>query len=261
MVFTLESISSAKRIRAPRIVLLGTSKIGKTEFASGSDNPIFLPIKGEEGVDDYDVQAFPVIKSYEEAEEALAVLCGEHNFQTVVVDSASTFSTLVDDMAIRKEGVSNKGILGGGWGHQFDTILIYWKKFMDALDYLRNEKNMTVIIIGHVTIRGSRDPETESFDQWAFDVDKKVAEALVRWADCTLFMKKKVFIKKEKGAFGKEEKIAKDVTGDKRYLCTQSSPTYPAGGRGAYGRLPAEIELPRDNAWQEFMKHVSAVIG
>ena len=51
MAITLESISNAKRIRAPRIVLLGTSGIGKSELAAGSDDAVVLPIKGEEGLD------------------------------------------------------------------------------------------------------------------------------------------------------------------------------------------------------------------
>ena len=42
MAFDLESITSEKRIRAPRIVLLGVEKIGKSTFASGSHNPIFI---------------------------------------------------------------------------------------------------------------------------------------------------------------------------------------------------------------------------
>jgi hypothetical protein len=48
MAFNLESITCEKRLRAPRIVLLGVEKIGKSTFAAGSANPIFIPIRGEQ---------------------------------------------------------------------------------------------------------------------------------------------------------------------------------------------------------------------
>lgn len=258
MAFTLESISSAKRVRAPRIVLLGTSGIGKSEFAAGADNPIMLPIKGEEGIDALDVKAFPVVNTYPELMQAIGSLYeGEHEYKSVIIDSASTLAQLVDAHAIMIENVKDKANLGGGFGRQFDTILGLWRNIMDALDMLRNDKGMTSVIIGHVTIRSSRDPETESFDQWTFDIDRKVADALIRWSDSTLFMNRKTFIKKEKGGFGKDEKIGKDITGGQRFLFTQEAPTHPGKTRGYFGNLPAEIPLPRHGAWDHFMQFVA----
>ena len=258
MAFNLESISSAKRMRAPRIVLLGTSGIGKSEFGVGSDSPIMLPIKGEEGIDAFDVPSFPVIGAYNEAMEAIGTLYSEeHPYKTLVMDSASTFASLVDECAILTEGVKDKANLGGGFGRQYDTILILWRNLLDGLDALRSDRNMTTVIIGHVAIKSSRDPETEAFDQWQFDVDKKVASLLTRWSDCTLFMARKTSVKKTDGTFGKKEKKGMDITGGQRYLFTQQTPTHPGKSRGYFGDLPAEIALPRKNAWGTFMDAVS----
>ena len=60
MQFGLNSIQQGKVNRPPRIILLGTPKVGKTSFACQSPNPILLPIKGEEGADDMDIPKFPV---------------------------------------------------------------------------------------------------------------------------------------------------------------------------------------------------------
>jgi hypothetical protein len=258
MALSLESISNAKRMRAPRIVLLGTSGIGKSEFAAGADNAVYMPVKGEEGIDALDVQAFPVINTYDEAMQGIGALYeGDHEYQTLVMDSASTFASLVDEWAVMTEGVKDKANLGGGFGRQFDTILGLWRALMGGMDALRNDKNMTIVIIGHVRIRSSRDPETESFDQWSFDIDRQVGDALIRWSDCTLFMGRKTIVKKTDGGFGKKEKQGTDITGGQRFLFTQETPTHPGKSRGYFGNLPAEIPLPRHSAWQAFMDAIT----
>lgn len=258
MAITLESISNAKRIRAPRIILLGTSGIGKSEFAAGADSPIFLPIRGEEGIDALDVQAFPLCESFDQALDSVTALFGEHEFKTLVIDSASTFAPLVDTVAIAAEHVESKAKLGGGFGHQYDTILNKWRELLDGLDALRNERNMTIVIIGHVRVKASREPDSESYDQWAFDIDAKVADALIRWSDCTLFMARKTSVKTTDAGFGKKEKRGQEIHAGSRYLFTQSSPTHPGKARGFFGELPAEIALPRHNAWNTFMGAVGA---
>ena len=257
MPFDLKSISSARRVRAPRIVLLGTAGIGKSEFAAGADNAIFIPVKGEDGIDALDVQAFPPVESYRDVMDAVGTLYAEPNeFKTVVLDSSSALAPLVDVRAIEVEGAKSKASLGGGYGHQWDTILSLWRDLMEGLDALRNERNMTIVVIGHVKIKASRDPESESFDQWVYDIDQKIGDSIVRWSDATLFMSRKTVIKKTDDN-GKKEKRAIEINGGQRYLWTQGSPTHPGKARGAFGDLPAEIALPRKGAWGVFMDEVA----
>jgi hypothetical protein len=260
MSITLENISSAKRNRAPRIIILGPPGIGKSEFASQSDDAVFLPVEGEEGIDAIDIPAFPVITTYKEAMESIGALrSGGHSYRSVVMDSTSSFGPIVDDAAMKAEGASSKAVLGGGWGRQWDTILNLWRDFLKELDVLRNDHNMISLLIGHVKIKASRDPDSESYDEWVFDIDSKVADLLFRWADCVLFMNRKTKITKGDAKFGKKEKKASEVLGGQRYLFTQGGPTRPGKTRGCFGDLPSEIALPRHGAWEAFMEEVSKV--
>ncbi len=257
MAFNLASISSAKRVRAPRIVILGTSGIGKSEFASGSDNPIFIPVKGEEGIDGIDVPAFPPVETVDQLMEAVGSLYSEnHEYKTAVFDSTSALGPIFDQAALDFEKVKDKANLGGGWGHQWDTIIRLWRDFLAGLDALRNDRNMTIVLIGHVKIKPSREPGQESFDTWAWDIDGKVGDMLIRWADGCFFMNRKIAVQKEDGGFGKKEKKGISIMGGQRFLFTQAGATYPAKTRDFFKNLPAEIPLPRKNAWTAFMDAV-----
>jgi hypothetical protein len=261
MAFNLESVSSARKIRAPRIVLLGTAGVGKSEFASGAPDCIFAPVLGEDGLDALDVKSFPVVEKFEDLMSIIDTLCGEHTFKTVVIDSTTAFAKLVDDEALRVEKIEDKSKLGGGWGHQWDTILELWQKVLTGLDYLRNEKGMTIVLIGHVKIKASRLPGIESFDQWVWDIDSKVSDLIIRWADSVLFMDRKVTVSKsDAAAFGKKEKRGIDTTGGRRWLFTQQTPTHPGKARGFFGKLPEELALPRTKAWETFENAIAGAI-
>ena len=97
MLFDLQSITSETRLRAPRIILLGVEKIGKSTFAAGADSSVFLPIKGEEGIDDIPVAKTPVCNTFNDVMGWLYGL-GEqkHTHQTVVIDSASALEPIIN---------------------------------------------------------------------------------------------------------------------------------------------------------------------
>jgi hypothetical protein len=59
----LDKITTGTVDRPPRVVLCGVEKIGKSTFASQFPKAVFMPIKGEEGIDSLDVSRVPVIES------------------------------------------------------------------------------------------------------------------------------------------------------------------------------------------------------
>lgn len=254
--FDLSSITTGKQSRPPRMILLGTEKVGKSHFAAGTDNPIFIPVKGEEGIDDLDVAKFPVVNSYEEILQALGTLyTQDHDYQTVVIDSASTLEPIIHKSICEDDPKKPSSIelAMGGYGKGYVEALGRWRNIMEALDALRTKKNIASILIGHVTVKLFNDPLGESFDMYEFDVHKKAAAALYRWADVIGFANTKKVVKKEDTGFGSGKKRAVDISNGQRFLYTQKSPSYPAGGRGVYGHLPTEIPLD----WNSFKQAVA----
>lgn len=256
--FNLDSITTGSAIRPPRIVLLGVEKIGKSTFAAGSDRPIFIQAKGEEGIDALDVPRFPVCQSVNDVEQCLYTLYSQNtNFGTPVIDSASALEPLVWAETCRKNGNADSiEKVGGGYGKGYIEALSTWRRITDYLDALRTEKNMSSIIIGHVKVKRFDDPCGDSYDTYHFDVNEKAANLLYRWADVILFCNTKVVVKKEDVGFNKEKSRGIDISGGARFLYTQKRPAHPGGGRGVFGRLP--YELPLD--WQTFMAAVAAAV-
>lgn len=256
MAIDLSSIQKGKQVRAPRIILLGVPKIGKSTFASGADKPIFIPIKQEEGIDDIDVDNFPTANSFQEVMDCMTILYKEdHDYQTVVIDSASALEPVIWQAVVDADPKGAKSIeeIGGGFGKGYTEAISRWRTLMDALDALRSQKNMASILIGHVTVKRFDDPLGDPFDQYQFDVNNKAAAALYRWADLVGFANTKSFVKKDDVGFGKTKNRGVDSGNGQRFLFTQKSPAFPAGGRGAYGNLPAEIPL----TWQDFKAAVN----
>jgi len=271
MAFDLASIKKGVTLKAPRIVVLGVEKIGKTSFACGSrfnddgtmaetglNDPIVMPIRGEEGADGLDVPVFPTCQTYQDILEAIGSLYTEdHNYRTNVFDSASSAAMVINDDVCTEFSVANiRKVPGFRTGEA--AVINRWRGILDGFDALRAEKNMSTIIIGHVRVRKMKNPSGDDFDMYDFDLDNgDVAELLKRWADVILFCNTKVTIKQtgEDSNFSTAKRIGIDTSKGKRYLFTQKRPDHPGGGRGLYGQLP--YELPLD--YQKFVDAVAAV--
>lgn len=269
MALSLASISSKAQVRAPRIVLLGVEKIGKTSFACGCkfmdgqrveqgiNKPIVLPMRGEEGVDDLAVPSFPALGNFPEVIEALRVLYDqEHGHRFAVVDSMSALEPLIWDHLCKTHNVAGIELVGGGYGKGYTEAAQEFRTFLDYLDALRATKNMGAILIGHVKVKRFDDPSGPAYDRYQLDVHEKIANLALRWADLILFANTKVVVQTEDKGFNKTKQRGLDATGGQRFVFTQQRPAHPGGGRGIYGELP--YELPLD--WSRFMEAVSTAM-
>jgi hypothetical protein len=242
--------------KPPRIILLGVEKIGKSTFAAGAPNAVFLPIKGEEGIDGIGAQRFAPAQNWAELINNLKALSEEeHDRKTVVIDSASALEPLLWQAVCEKAQTDSIEKVGGGYGKGYTEAVGYWHELCDWLDYLRETKGMGAIIIGHVKTKRHDDPTGESYDRYQMDCNDKASARLFRWADAILFANTKAIVKKEDVGFNKTQNRAIDPSGGARYLFTQQRPAHPGGGRYPWGNIA--YELPLDYAqWHAAVEQV-----
>lgn len=251
MAVSLDSISKGRARKAPRIVLLGVEKVGKSTTASQAENAIFIPMKGERGIDEIDCAKFPPATTYGELIDTLGLLYREeHEHKTVVIDSASALEPLIWDHACRLNSVDSVEKIGGGFGKWKNETLKFWRDLTDGLDALRDDRNIGSIIIGHVKAKEFNDPEADPYTQYQFDITDNAANLLYRWADGIFFATfKKALVQKSDQGFNK--KAARATGTGQRVMYTEKRPAHPGGNRYS---LPYELPL----SWQKFTEALNS---
>ncbi len=243
MSFNLQSIQRNKANAAPRIFLYGVEGIGKSTFGAMAPNPIFIPT--EDGLGQLDVDHFPLCKSTDDIMAAIGSLYeGQHDFKTVVLDSVDWAESFIfREMEARYDAKD----LAYGKGAVIASE--QWRSILEGLDFLRNEKGMTVILIAHCQIKRFESPEVEPFDRYQPKLQDRSSAILREWADAVLFANWQTVTKKEDaGGFNKER--YRGISTGQRLLHTSERPAHMAKNRYS---LPDTIPLD----WNEFNKLVN----
>lgn len=238
MAISLASISKTSRnALPPRVVIHGAQKVGKSTFAAGAYNPIFLPL--EDGLSGLETNSFPLLTSYKQVDEALLSLYQEkHDFGTVVVDSTDWLEPLIWAHVCELNNWTS--IEQPGYGRGYVEANKVWRDFLDKLNTLRVEKGMAVILIAHSAVKRFEAPDSEAFDRYELKMQKGALGLIVEWADVIGFAQEETAIKKE--AQGQNVR-ARGVSTGRRILHCNAKPSFIAGNR--YG-LPDVIPLKWD---------------
>lgn len=248
MAFDLSSITRGKRLRAPKIVVYGPPKVGKSTFAAHA--PKAIGIITEEGLDNLDVDAFPKATNLDEVKSALTTLATEqHEYQTVFVDSLDWLEPLILAKVCEAHRVKNIEDIGYGKGYIMADDL--WREFFAALDYLRNERGMTVICIAHEQINKVKNPTlADDYDAYSLKLNKRAVGIINEWADIIGFANHEVITRTVEGGFN--QKDTKAVSTGQRKLHLNPHPAYIAGNR--YG-MP-DVPL----SWAAFSQALTAAM-
>ncbi len=132
----LERIQKGKQQRPRRTVLYGVHGIGKSTWASRWPKPVFIPT--EDGIADLDVESFPLAKTLQQAWEPVMWLGAEgaeHNYKTVVVDSADWLELLIHDLPVKRFGSQG----------QLKSFVLALK--LAQYDFLEKQKSMRPILL------------------------------------------------------------------------------------------------------------------
>lgn len=243
------TLSLEKRThKPPRILIYGPPKMGKSTFASLAPAPVF--IQTEDGLDAIDVPAFPLAQSFGDVLNAIEQLATqEHDRQTVVMDSADWLERLIHNQVCKEQNVKSLESIGYGKGYVFAIDM--WRQYIDATNYLRDNKNMVVINIAHSQIKRFENPETDAYDRYQIKMHDKASALLMENSDVILFVNEQVNITKSQEGFSKRVRA---IGEGERVLYTESRPSFVAGNRFS---LPAEIPFDRSGAyWSTIASHI-----
>jgi AAA domain len=249
MAFDLSSITRGKRLRAPKVVIYGPPKVGKSTFAAGAPNPI--GVITEEGLDNIDVAAFPKATSLADVDSALTTLATEkHDYQTVFVDSLDWLEPLILAQVCKEQKVKNIEDIGYGKGYIMADDL--WRAFFAKLDYLRDQRSMSVICIAHEQITKVKNPTlADDYDAYSLKLNKRAVGVITEWADVIGFAQHEVMTRATDAGFN--QKDIKAVSTGARKLHLNPHPAYIAGNR--YG-IP-DVPL----SWSAFEQALAAAMS
>ena len=243
MSFDLKSISKNESINAPRLVVYGVEGIGKSTFAAGAPNPIF--ILTEDGLGSLSVAHFPIAKTFANVMSAIATLHDEsHDFYTVVIDSLDWLENI-----IWREVEAAHDAKDLAYGKGAIIAADRWRQVLEGLDALRLHRKMVVILIAHTTIKRFDSPEVEPYDRYQPKLQERSSAVIREWADALLFANYKVMVKKDDVGFNKTTN--RGFTTGERLLFTSERPAYMAKNRYA---LPDSIPL----SWDAFESSIGA---
>lgn len=237
--FNLKSISKTKRTRAPKIVIAGPGKIGKTTFASMAPNSV--GILTEDGCDAVDANAFPLCQSMDDVYQAIGTLLNEeHDFQTVFIDSLDWLEPLLQQHVCRNNNWAS--IEQPGFGKGYIAAAEEWRNLLSGLEALRAEKNMGVILIAHDKIKAFQSPLHDGYDQYVLKLNDRASAIVSEWADVIGWASYKVLTKTSDGG-GFNQKETRAIATGERILHLEPHPAHMGGNRFGLKNIPLDWNL------------------
>ena len=240
----IQTIQSGKTDKPPRLMIYGPEGIGKTKFATKTHKPVFIDI--EDGVGAFDAPRFPLAKSWDDVAAQLAAVRDEpHEFGTLVVDSLDFLERLIHDRVCADFGAKNLEKVDGGYGRGYSYALSYWRKFVTALEEIRDRRAMCIVLLAHSKVEKFQDPDAAAdYDRYSPRLHKLANALISDWVDAILFATRRIRVSKEDG-----KATAIGAGGGQRVLRTVGGPSCVAKNRFD---LPDEIDL----SWTSFVENI-----
>jgi hypothetical protein len=243
----LSQIKTGKEAKPRRCLLYGTHGVGKSTWASQAPNPIF--IQTEDGLDDLGVARFSLAKTFDAVMDMLTEInLGEHKFKTLVIDSVDWLEKLIWQTVVNnwtKTKVTSIDEID--YWHGYKLALTHWTRFKNALDIIREKREMNIVLISHCKVEKYNAPDGVDYDRYCPSVYKTASAYLQEWADEVFFCKFKSNIIKSGSGFNEKEKA---IGEGRRVIYTNERPAYLAKNRLG---IKDNIEM----TWEAYQGHFS----
>lgn len=238
-----------------RYLFYGSEGVGKSTLAAGAESPIMFDVEGGSSMIDVSRYSFrddargTIPLSLEEIYAGIEDLRrSPHDFKTLVIDALGAVEALIWGQICKSEKKDNIEELGFGKGY---TLAVdKFRELAFALDRLRIERGMSIILLGHSTVKMFKNPLRDDYDRINLRMHGKSADFLRGWSDIVGYC---AF---EDGT-AKADKNArfKGVSTGRRLVHLNRTAGYDAKSRVP---LPSVIELEAGNSWAPFASAVSA---
>lgn len=205
-----------------------------TTMAAEFPAPVF--IQTEEGTPGgVELDSFGTISSFDDVLDTLAALYQEeHAFQTVVIDTLDALEPLVWAHTATENGW--KSIEDPGFGKGYVAAENTWHQLVDALNALRNDRGMIVLLLAHSETVRYEPPGMEPYNRFHIKLHKRGAALLQENVDVLAFANYDTVIKKTDTGFNK--KVAHAEGGGVRMLYLEERPAFLSKNRYA---MPAQV--------------------
>lgn len=267
----LSEVSRSIQSRPSTVIFYGPPGIGKTSLAASIPGVAFLverqemgiqPLK-ESGLVPAELPVLPVADNWIDTLEILDSLrTGKHEFKALAIDALGGFERLCHEEVCRRDyenKMNEKGFLSYKAG--YETSLADWRLFINALDRLRDERKMSIVLLGHSKVSPFKNPEGPDYDRYSVDIHPKTWGLTHKWADMVLFANFDVAF-----ASGDDtKKKAKARGGKTRSIYTENDAAFDAknrhnlapvismgdSGQEAWGNLVSAIREGRKTTQQQ----------
>lgn len=238
----------------------GVPGIGKTSMAAHIPDVIFMADPSEDGITTLkkygrvpkSIPQLPSPKNFPEVLDMLDWLAtAEHSHKCLAMDAMGGFERLCHEEVCRRDFRGEWGDKGfGSYQKGYQVSLTDWRLMLNALDRLRDQKAMSVIVLAHSNVKNFRNPEGPDFDRYIPDVNPATWQLTHKWADMVLFMNFVTVVDKD----------GKGQGGQERLMSTEYHPAYDAKNRMG---LPSTIEMggSGQEAWANLRTALAACVG
>ena len=259
MAIRLNDLRKTRSVLPPRVLIYGPPGLGKTSLGTEWPNPVLFDIEGGrpanvpiEKVPGFDADQ---IGSYDAVMEALGSLyTDDHDFQTLVFDTLDRFEPYIWQKTCEDNNWAS--IEAPGYGKGYVGADKYWRDFLEGLNALRRDRNMTIILIAHSDITRFDDPQAASYSRFDIRLHKRALAMVQDEVDAVLFVNQDTTIKQEDLGFNK--KRARAEGGTTRLIYAEGRPAFVAKNR--YG-IPASMRYDIGQGYAALSQYLPGTVA
>lgn len=252
----LEQVSNEQKPAGIRVMIYGEPKVGKSYFGAQIPNHVFLNL--ENGLEHIPgATKLPYTARYEDVLVMLNELKnGQHNFKTLVVDSADVLENLIKKWVVQQQNNTNwKDVADIPFGRGYPLLLGETRRVIEKFEELRTQRGMNIIFICHSEVKKMMPPEGAEYTYIAPSLYAKTTQGdstlkiYCDYVDIIGYCTFKTIVQQTSTGFGTRGQAV--GTGDRIMKLDAANPAYIAGSR-----YPMPKEIPF--SWQTF---VAALTG